>query len=105
MDAGLRARLASQIARAGVILFTGAGISHADQKRVGDSIPRSCRVRDLLWEIAFPGEAIDTRSTLGDTFGVATRTRERAVRELLEQWLDVDPRTLPEFYGTWFAAP
>jgi hypothetical protein len=105
MDDRLRTRLAGQLSRASVMLFTGAGFSRQARTREGQNLPLAAELRDLLWEIAFPGTEVDARSSLGDTYGVAVRQRASAVREVLRQRLEVDSRSLPGFYETWFATP
>src|SRR6266699_812511 len=105
MDERLRARFASQVSRAGVMLFTGAGFSLAASTPSGEQLPLSRELRDSLWNIAFPGDPVDGRSTLGDTYAVAVRQHQSAVGDLLERTLTVDPRTLPEFYAHWFSFP
>ncbi len=93
------------MARAGVMLFTGAGFSRAARTHDDTHLPLAFELRDLLWRIAFPDRAVDTGSSLGDTYGVAVRQNQRAVRELLHTRLEVDSRTLPSFYEAWFSAP
>jgi hypothetical protein len=87
------------------MLFTGAGFSRAARTREGANLPLAGELRDLLWKIAFPGSEVDPRSSLGDTYGVAVRQNQGAVRELLQRHLEVDSETLPDFYVPWFAAP
>lgn len=105
MERHLRQRLAGQLNRAGIVLFTGAGFSSGARNRGGDSLPTGLQLRDALWPIAFPGRELDDRSSLGDTFGVALRQNQGATNDLLERVLTVDPESLPDYYQIWFAAP
>jgi hypothetical protein len=68
-------------------------------------MPRSADLRDLLLEIAYPGEAGDSATTLGDAFAVALRADRRAVEALLASRLSVDLASLPDYYRLYFSMP
>jgi hypothetical protein len=87
------------------MLFAGAGFSHGARNHEGQCIPLVSELRDLLWDIAFPGRAREESSSLGDTYAVAVRQNETQVRQLLEGRLTVDPAGVPDYYERWFAAP
>lgn len=97
-------RFSSQLSRGEIVLFTGAGFSMA-ARNSGGAIPSVSELRSLLWELAFPGEAQDEGSTLGDLFDVAVRRSGNRVRDLLQARFRVDPRSLPDAYQVWFSMP
>lgn len=98
-------RLKSQLSRAEVLLFTGAGFSLAAKDRRGKSIPGTEELRRALWVICFPREDYDASSSLGDLYELALRRSPSALRDLIEQRFSVDPETLPDFYRLYFDFP
>ena len=105
METQLRERLAAQMSRGDLILFTGAGFSLSATSRSGQRIPSVKGLRELLWPIAFPGAQIDNESSLGEIFQCALSTAGGRVRQTMQTALDVAPSTLPECYRTWFSIP
>lgn len=98
-------RLKSQLSRAEVLLFTGAGFGLAATDRNGRPIPGTEELKRALWEICFPSDAYDTSSSLGDLYELALRRKPSALRELIETRFSVDPDTLPDFYRLYFDFP
>lgn len=105
MEDRLRQRLAEQISRGEVILFTGAGFSLSAKNIAGTTVPTVRSLREALWPIAFPDHAFNEHSTLGDIYEVASTRSGSRVGELLKSQLRVDSRSLPECYRKWFAMP
>jgi hypothetical protein len=105
IDRGLLQRLASQMSRGEVILFTGAGFSLGAQGRNGEPVPTVAQLKEKLWAIAFPGEALDEASSMGDIFEVAVVTARNATQQLFESTLRIDTNTLTEEYAVWFSMP
>jgi SIR2-like domain len=105
LDPNLRARLAGQLARADLILFTGAGFSLGAKSVLGRPIPSVDELKHLLWEIAFPSDDFDATSSLSDIYDVASRRAGNKVRDLFLEHFRVDPKTLDERYGLWFSLP
>lgn len=105
LEGRLVERLASQLSRGSVVLFTGAGFSRGCTTRTGKPV---ASVRDLclaLWEVAFPGETYDEASTLPDLFACAMNEAGNRTREVLQDLLRLDPQSIPAHYQTWFSIP
>ena len=49
------ARLRSQMERAEIVLFTGAGFSMGARDRQGRPVPSSTQLREELWALCYPG--------------------------------------------------
>jgi tetratricopeptide (TPR) repeat protein len=105
IDPNVFRRLASQMSRGDVILFTGAGFSIGTQNRDGVMLPDVPDLKCALWEIAFPGNPFEEDSSLGDVFDVAVRTASNRTKSLLEDRFRVDGTSLPNEYGVWFSMP
>jgi hypothetical protein len=87
----LLAYVRNQIGRAQIVLFTGAGFSLGAKSRSGAPIPTATDLRDALMGIAYPGEPVESRTSLSDAFAVAARRDRELVRLLFDQRLSVDP--------------
>lgn len=98
-------RLANQVSRGDVILFTGAGFSLDAKTRTAGNVASVRRLKTLLWPIAFPGEEFDESSSLGDIYECAVRRAGGQVGEVLRTVLTVDQADLPETYHAWFSFP
>src|SRR5215469_11731210 len=105
MDDQTRTRLANQMSRGDVILFTGAGFSLSAKAVAGHPVPSVQRLRELLWPVAFPGEPLDDDSSLGDIFDCALGRARNQTRDILNANLRVEPSTLPGVYEEWFSMP
>lgn len=98
-------RLRSQMTRAQLVLFIGAGFSLGARDRKGRNLPTSTELRDALLAIAYPGEALDPDGALGDAFAVALARNRRATQALFEERLSVNPDSLPDYYAEYFRMP
>lgn len=105
MDHNLRQRLANQLSRGDVILFTGAGFSRLATAKNDKPIPSAWELRHVLWPLAFPNQPIDEESTLGDIYDCATRNAGNRVGEVLNECLKVKSDTIPDPYLIWFSMP
>jgi hypothetical protein len=105
MNETLRRRLSNQLRRGDAVLFTGAGFSRGALTANGDSIASAEDLRRALWQVAFPGQDLDTVSSLGDVFGVSVRQGANRVGEILRESLTVDPNSLPDGYRVWYSMP
>jgi SIR2-like domain len=99
------ARLRSQLSRAELVLFTGAGFSRGAMDREGRPLPTTAELKADLWDLCFPGDPMDGASTLGELYELAMHRKGPALRALLEERLSVDPDSLPEFYRLFFEFP
>ena len=99
------ARLRSQMSRAEIVLFTGAGFSLGASGRSGKPLPSSTDLKQELWEICFPEMEFDQSASLSDLYATALRHRKRALTELLAVRLTVDPSSLPDYYRAYFDLP
>ncbi len=95
----------NQMSRGQIVLFTGAGFSLGAKSRSGDPMPSATRLRDALMEIAYPGEAVETRTSLSDAFAVALPRNRDAVRALFDRRLSVDPGSLSDYHRIFFSMP
>ena len=93
------------MSRGQLVLFTGAGFSSGAKDRNGRDVPGSTELRDLLLEIAFPGERPDPETSLGEAYSVALKRNRNSVRGLLETRLSLSPDTLPELFHLYFNLP
>lgn len=98
-------RLANQISRGDLILFTGAGFSLNARTRGSGNLASVGHLKTLLWPIAFPGEDIDPSSSLGDIYECAVRRGGGQVAEVLRSALAVDESNVPDTYRAWFSFP
>jgi hypothetical protein len=105
VEPGDKAYLARQISQGRVVLLTGAGFSLDARSVSGQQIPSVNTLRTRLAEIAFPGEALDDRSSLQDVYYVAASHAGTKTRDLLNALLRVDINGVPEHYRTWFSIP
>ncbi len=105
MNQFLRQRLANQLSRGDVILFTGAGFSRLAVARNGKPVPSVSDLRNMLWPLAFPNQAVDDESSLGDIYDCATRNAQNQVGEALKESLKVQTDKVPDCYRTWFSTP
>jgi energy-coupling factor transporter ATP-binding protein EcfA2 len=105
IDPDLKRRLAGQLSRGELILFTGAGFSGDAHNADDQPIPGAPELRDALWHLAFPGESVDETAQLGEVFECAVRTTRNATRDLLRQRLTAAPTRLNPVYRTWFSMP
>src|SRR5437868_2669814 len=99
MDDHVRARFADQVRRAEVVLFTGAGFSGAAKNASGSPIPSVADLKQILWDCAFPGEAFDPGSSLGDLFDCAVDQAGNRTKRELEAALQVQRDSLPDGYA------
>ena len=99
------ARIRSQMSRAQLILFTGAGFSWDAKDRGGKPIPSVPQLKQELWELCFPGAPFDPSTSLGDLFGVSLKRSKKNLENLLKNRLTVDPDSLPDFYQVLLSAP
>ena len=99
------ARLHSQIARAEVVLFTGAGFSLEANDISGRPAPSTRDLTSEFWKMAFPSEPFDERTKLGDVFYAAKSRNPKELSRLVKERLSIDSDTLPPFYGNWFSIP
>lgn len=95
----------TQMSRAQIVLFTGAGFSFDAKSRRGHPIPSSTALRDALLEIAYPGEPVEPRTSLNDAFAVALKGDRGAVRALFDSRLSVAPDSLADYYRLYFSMP
>jgi hypothetical protein len=84
MIQSLRQRLANQLSRGDVILFTGAGFSRLAIAKNDKPVPSVSELRHLVWPLAFPNQPIDDESSLGDIYDCATRNAGNRLGELLK---------------------
>lgn len=105
VDDSLLARLHSQMSRADVVLFTGAGFSAAAQDPAGRTLPTGSVLTTELWNLAFPGEAFVPGTRLGDVFFAAKTRGETALRTFIRNRLSVRADNLPDWYRLWFSMP
>lgn len=99
------ARLRSQMSRAEVVLFTGAGFSLDAKDLSGRSVPSGKALREELWNVCFPETEFDPEASLPDLYEAALRRHRADLRRLLQTRFTVDPQSLPEFYRPYFDLP
>src|SRR5438876_121969 len=92
------ARLRSQMERAEIVLFTGAGFSMGAKDRQGRPVPSSSQLKEELWALSYPDRALDSAATLGELFEVARRRRQSALVDYMQSRLVIDPDSLPAHF-------
>jgi len=105
LDDAHRKHLAEQLARGRAVLVSGAGFSAGALSTAQEPLPLPSALRDLLWDVAFPGEAPDEGSTLAEVFQVAASRRRQDTERVIREALTVDPDSLSETYRIWFSLP
>lgn len=105
MDSQLRKRLADQMSRGDVILFTGAGFSMSALALNGQNVPSVNKLRELIWPLAFPNEQLDSDSNLGDIYEVAAKRAGNRLGILLKEYFSINHSKLPDVYKIWFSMP
>jgi len=99
------ARLRSQMSRAEVILFTGAGFSLDASDLLARPLPSSQALKQELWTLCFPESEFDPSASLADLYGAALRKRRTDLQRLLQTRFTIDPQSLPEHYRLYFDIP
>src|SRR6266550_1559333 len=97
--------MGGQLRRGQVILFTGAGFSQSAMNRPGLQLPTVGELKDLLWNVCYPGTAVDATTDLQVLFELARTQHRRALKDLLLERLTVDADSLPNQYRLWFSMP
>ena len=98
-------RLRSLTERGELVLFLGAGFSWDAQDLAGRQLPTVADLKRELWQLSFEGEPFDDSANLGDIYEVALQKRRRALTELLQARLSVNPDALPAYYARYFDFP
>jgi hypothetical protein len=93
------------MARAEVVLFTGAGFSWGATDLDGRPIPQPAELRDELWHTVWPDDPVDDGSTLADTYAAALAEARRATTQLMRRRLTVDPASVTEAHAEWLSKP
>ena len=105
LSANSIARLRSQMARAEIILFTGAGFSVGASNRQGQRLPTTAQLKEELWELCYPDKPHDPTSTLGELFDIAKKRRRVQLITFLESRLSVHADSLSEYYRLYWSMP
>ena len=95
----------SQFERARPILFTGAGFSLSARNICGEPVPSASALRTMLWELCFPGTAVEDGSSLQDLYEHALRRNRLRLSELLTRNLTVEPGSVPVWYSKILCMP
>ncbi len=98
-------RLRSLTERGELVLFLGAGFSWDAQDLAGRQLPTVADLKRELWQLGFKGEPFDGSANLGDLYEVGLQKHRRALAELLQARLSVNPDALPEYYVRYFDFP
>ena len=95
----------SQFERARPVLFTGAGFSANAHNICGKPVPSAGALREMLWELCFPGTPVENGSSLQNLYEYALRRNRNKLSELLTRQLTVDPDAVPDWYGKVLTLP
>lgn len=87
--------LRSKMSRGQLALFTGAGFSRSALAVDGQPVPGAEELRKSLWQIAFPAEPVDEKSTLADVFACALEQSPTRVDDLFQKCLRISNEQLP----------
>jgi SIR2-like domain len=105
LDSNDLARIRSQMSRAEIILFTGAGFSLGAKDRNGVSIPSVFELKNELWKLCYPEQSFDPSSSLADLYAASLRRQKSDLVRLISARFSADPDSLPEYYATYFGLP
>lgn len=105
LSANSIARLRSQMARAEVVLFTGAGFSIGAENRRGQKLPTTTQLKQELWGLCYPDQKNDPTSTLGELFDVAKKRRRADLINFLESRFSVHADSLSDYYRSYWSMP
>lgn len=97
-------QLGGQLASGEVVLFTGAGFSADARARDGEALPSTAELTRQLWAVAFPDHEPDG-SQLEDVYECALAADPQRTADVLCARLQVDDRSLPDTFQTWFSMP
>lgn len=86
-------RIASQMGRGELVLFTGAGFSLGAKDVTGAPVPSASELREELWRLAYGDEPLDPATTLGDIFEVLKNKDAPTLTRFLQRRLCVDPKS------------
>ena len=98
-------RLRSQMSRAEIVLFTGAGFSLDARDFHRNQLPSGEGLRRELWDLCYGGSPFDPAASLADLYAAALRLRGADLQSLLQRRLTVDPQSLPDYYRVYFSLP
>ena len=105
LSANSIARLRSQMARAEVVLFTGAGFSVGAENSRGQKLPTTAQLKHELWRLCYPDQEQDPTSTLGELFDVAKKRRRAHLIDFLESRFSVHADSLSDYYRPYWSMP
>lgn len=105
MESNDLARLRSQMSRAELVLFTGAGFSLGAKSRSGSLVPSASDLKEEIWKLCYPSDPFDPSASLGDLYAAGLRRHRSNLVRLLETRLSVDPDSLPDYYRSYFDTP
>jgi NAD-dependent SIR2 family protein deacetylase len=98
-------QLASRMARAEAVLFTGAGFSWDAKDEDGRPIPQVDDLKKEIWESTWPREPVESQSTLADTYAAALAEGRNRLTRLMKKRLKVSPESVTEWHRTWLSMP
>lgn len=98
-------RLGERMARAEVVLFTGAGFSFGATDQSGTPIPQVTALRDEIWELTWPGEDVEPGATLADTYAAALSEGRNRLAALMRRRLMVAPESVTQAHCVWLSMP
>jgi hypothetical protein len=82
-------RVGQQMARAQVVLFTGAGFSFGATDGDGQPIPQVKDLKTEIWEMIWPGDVVPDESNLPDTYAAALTQGRNKLKDLMLRRLRV----------------
>lgn len=97
--------LSSKFEKASPILFTGAGFSLGAKNILAETMPTPDVLRKKIWELCFPGTAIDSESSLQNLYEMAALRHKAELKQLLTASLTVDSASLDDWYRLFFSLP
>ncbi len=97
--------LRGQFERGLPVLFTGAGFSAGCSNLLGEQLPSSRKLRELLWNLCFPGKPFNESSSLPDLYSFAHIRHPNQLKDLLSTWLTVHRESIPDYYRIVFSMP
>lgn len=87
---GVRSYLAEQFRRGRPILVTGAGFSRAGYNLLGRPCPLATELASAIWDLVYPGEALEPGTPLQDIFEIARTRNASGLLQVLRTHLTID---------------
>lgn len=88
-----------------LVLFTGAGFSRGLTNTLGENLPDSDTLAQIIWSEFYPNDAFDPASTLADVYDAALTLNASKLKDLVARQLTIDSSKTPGWLVRYFTFP